>query len=152
MISHALLVLLAAGPMFEVAEVEPSPAGAAVMAEVDAKAVVFERTPRVALWRVSVDVLARLEAKLPGHFAAVIHDGPKTRVAAGGVMVWLAPGVNPELWASLRRVNVKQNFGSGTLLLESAPGTSSLALAAALQSDKRVVRAAPNWWLRAHRR
>ena len=163
MIGSALLVLLSAAPFVDpssLAEIEPSPSGAAALRALDAKASVNESSGRVSLWKLSggnsVQVLAALEAKLPGHFAAVFHDEPnpasKLRVPAGGVVVWLDANTNPERWALERAVVVKQSFGDGVLLLQSAPGAASLALAAALRTDKRVKSVMPNWWLRAVRR
>lgn len=169
MIAAALMVVLAAEPLSwgdgrqafvdpaAIAEIVPSAAGAAALRELDSKAVVAQSSPRVSLWTLSgsnaVAVLASLEAKLPGHFAAVFHDerspGSKLRVPAGGVLVWLDALVDPERWAVQRGVAVKQSFGNGTLLLQSEPGAATLALASALRSDKRVRVAMPNWWLRA---
>lgn len=172
MMGAALLVLLAAAPLkwgegrqafldvSTLAEVEPSAAGAAAVRALDSKAEVREGSPRVSLWQLSGSdaerILALLEGKLPGRFAAVFHDEPnpasKLRVPAGGVMVWLTPSTRPDAWARQRGLVVKQDFGNGTLLVESAPGAATLALAAALRSDKRVKVVMPNWWLRAVRR
>ena len=168
----ALLVVLATAPVgwgegrqafldsSALAEIHPSPEGAAALRALDPEAVVRERSGRVSLWQLSAGsaarVLAVLETKLPGHFAAVFHDEPsagsKLRVPAGGVLVWLEASTNAERWAVQRGLVVKQSFGSGTLLLESAPGAASLALATTLRSDPRVRIVMPNWWLRAVRR
>ncbi|MBS1152579.1 MAG: hypothetical protein H6Q89_4277 [Myxococcaceae bacterium] len=172
MILLALAGLLAAAPVSwgqgrqafvdpqAIAEIEPSAAGAAALRELDPKAVVQPGSPRVSLWQLSgatsEQVLAALEAKLPGHFAPVLHDerspASKLRVPAGGVLVWLEASIDPAGWAEQRRLAVKQDFGRGLLLLESAPGAATLSLAAALRADKRVKTVMPNWWLRAVRR
>lgn len=167
-----LLVLLAAAPLSwgegrqafvdvgAIAEVTPSEAGAAAVRGLDPKATVTQSSPRVSLWTLSgtnaAAVLAALDAKLPGHFAAVFHDeksaASKTRVPAGGVLVWLEPSTNPEAWAARKKLVLKQNFGNGTLLLDSAPGAATLALAASLRSDSKVKTVMPSWWLRAVRK
>lgn len=112
------------------------------------------------LWSLSqphaAQLLAELDAALPGRFTAVFHDEPhagsKLRVPAGGVLVWLDASIDPARWAAQHQHVVLQNFGNGTLLLQSAPGEATLALAAAVRRDKRVKRAMPNWWLRAVKR
>jgi hypothetical protein len=172
MISSALLVLLAAAPLSwgdgrqafvdasTVAEISPSSEGAEALRALDPKALVREGSPRVRLWQLSSassgQVLATLEAKLPGRFAPVFHDernpASKLRVPAGGVLVWLAASTDVDRWAVERGVVVKQRFENGTVLLESAPGAATLALAEKLRSDKRVKVVMPNWWLRAVRR
>jgi hypothetical protein len=172
MMGQALMLLLAAAPLqwgegrqafvdvSALAEIEPSPAGAAAMRELDPAAVVREGSPRVSLWKLSAAdsarILAALDAKLPGHFAAVFHDEPnpasKLRVPAGGVLVWLDPSINPDRWAAERKLVLKQTFTNGTLLAESRPGAATLALAAKLRTDKSVKVVMPNWWLRAARR
>lgn len=149
----ALLVVLAAAPDPQaIAEVAPTAEGAAALRSLDADAQVAETTPRVQLWRLSRAnaglVLAALDAKLPGHFAVVVRDGPKTRVPVGGVMVWLKPGAD----AAKLPARVVRDFGKGVLLLDAAPGAATLNLSEALAADPRVARAMPNWWLRAVKR
>ena len=165
-VAHALMVLLAAGrgePVVDaraIAEIEPSPAGAAALNALDPKAAILERSARVGLWQLSTGnsaaVLATLDAQLPGHFAAVFHDeripASKLRVPAGGVLVWLEPSTNAARWVEQHRLVVKQSFADGTLLVECAPGKASLELAATLRADLRVKQVMPNWWLRAVRK
>lgn len=172
MIAPALLMILAAAPLrwgdgrqafvdaSAVAEIEPSAEGSAALRDLDPRAFIREGSPRVSLWQLSGGdssrVLEALEAKLPGHFAAVFHDEPnpasKLRVPAGGVLVWLDDATSPEQWAEQRGLIVKQSFGKGTVLVESRPGAATLALAARLSTDSQVKRVMPNWWLRAVRR
>lgn len=147
----ALTLLLSAAPdPAFIAEVVPSPEGAAALRALDARAEATERSPRVLLWKLSAansaQVLAALDAKLPGHFAVVVSDGPKTRVPAGGVLVWLKPGVAPDAFGAGRVI------APGLVLLDSAPGVATLKRAVALAQDPRVAQAMPNWWLRAVRK
>ncbi|GEM_PF-3083843 len=146
MIGVALVAWLAAVPVVSgglVAEVGPTDSGAAAMKAAGGE--VVQRTARVVLWRVP-DAAAVLADP---RFTAVFHDGPKLRVPAGGVVVWLAGSTNVAAWASERGVVVEKVLREGVLLLQSAPGTASLTLAEALKKDSRVKSATPNWWLRA---
>lgn len=155
--SALLLLLLAATPDPRViAEILPSAEGSAALHALDAQAQSTVGSPRVLLWRLSADraadVLAALEAKLPGHFAPVIVEGAKLRVPAGGVLVWLKSAPDAAAFVDAHRLVVQRDFGAGTLLVESLPGAQTLALSSALLRDERVKTASPNWWLRGVRR
>ena len=143
-----------------IAEVEPSPQGTLALKTLDAKATLEAGSPRVGLWRLSsntaASVLASLEAKLPGRFAPVFHDEPSTasklRVPAGGVLIWLDASADAARFLSRHGLVVKQDFGKGTLLVGSAPGSATLALTTVLRADPAVKTVMPNWWFRAHLR
>lgn len=142
------------------AEIEPSAEGARALRALDAAATFEAASPRVGLWQLSTfeaaQVLARLEAKLPGHFAPVFHDdnstASKLRVPAGGVLVWLEATADVARFVERHGLRLKLNLGKGTLLVASAPGVASLALTAELRADLAVKTVMPNWWLKAHKR
>lgn len=152
MMSTALvLALLAGAPQDDLlAEVGPTDASAAALSAVDPSAVRTERSARVQLWRVTDagKALRTLEATHPGKFAPVFRDGGKTKVPAGGVLVW----VKDRAVVDARKLTVLRDFGGGLLLVASMPGVETLALSDALAADARVQRAMPNWWLRAVKR
>ena len=173
--SFALLMLLGAAPLqwsdgnqqrqawpdaSAIAEIEPSAQGAAALRGLDEKATPTSGSPRVALWRLSAsnaaDVLAKLDSKLPGHFAPVFHDeqspASKLRVPAGDVLVWLHSAAEAKRFVEQRGLVLRKDLGAGLLLVQSAPGAATLSLAATLRADKRVKTVMPNWWLRAVRR
>lgn len=145
----ALMLVLASGPGL-LAEVQPTDAGAAALRALDPSAFPTERSPRVVLWRVADadQALRTLEVTHPGRFAPVFREGGKTKVPAGGVLVW----VKDRSVVDARRLTVERDFGGGLLLVASMPGVETLALSDALAADPRVARAMPNWWLRAVKR
>ncbi len=149
MISVALALVLASSPGL-IAEVVPTEGGAAAVRALDPSAFPTERSPRVLLWRVAdaATLLPKLEAKHPGRFAPVFRENGKTKVPAGGVLIW----VRDRSVVDARKLTVERDFGNGILLIASAPGAATLTLSDALAADPRVTRAMPNWWLRAVKR
>ena len=128
-----------------VAELAPSEAGAAALRALDPAAVVLATRPTIRVWQVHGSVAALGPAWVPVYRDTAGTQG-HLRVSVGGVVVIFRPGFDPSRWAAENRVILN---GS---LVESAPGTPSLELAARLAALPGVKLAQPNWWTEARAR